>query len=156
MANGYFPSETILANLEGQNLEGPGALTKSLLGNQVSVYQDGETPPSIYVLGNGQLLPGSKVTKADIQTCAGVVHIIDEVMLPDDPSAAVFPSSAPPLVETPASEAEGPITSQPRCKPGLNVTDTPSEAPGSSFVVDYDEDADAVPPAAGAGAPQIT
>lgn len=140
IVEGYFPSTAILENLDGQNLTSQGAVAKSLLGNQVQVFQDGETPAGIYVVGNGQSLPGSKVTTPDIDTCAGVVHIIDAVMLPNDPSAAVLPSEAPVLAEAPASEApmaEGPITSEPRCKPGL-FNDTDSSA-GPSATVDADD-----------------
>lgn len=81
MAMGYFPSATILTSLEGETLDSPGASVTSLGDATLTVRQDGMSPAGIYVTAEGQGAPGAKVITADIETCAGVIHIIDALLV---------------------------------------------------------------------------
>ena len=100
VAEGHYPSATVLAALEGENLESPGASVTTLLDETLTVRQDGMCPAGIYVNAAGQEVPGAKVITADIETCAGVIHIIDKVLVaggagtqPSDVTRQMIPRS---------------------------------------------------------------
>lgn len=80
VAEGYYPSATVLAALEGETLDSAGASVTTLLGENLTLKQDGMTPAGVYVTAEGQEAPGAKVSTADIETCAGVIHVIDKVL----------------------------------------------------------------------------
>lgn len=40
----------------------------------------------MYVAAEGQELPGAKVVVLDVETCAGVIHVIDKVLQADAPT----------------------------------------------------------------------
>ena len=53
VAEGHYPSATVLAALEGENLESPGASVTTLLDETLTVRQDGMSPAGIYVTAAG-------------------------------------------------------------------------------------------------------
>lgn len=127
MAQGYFTSPVLLEQLAGQTLDSPGGGLNTFLGEgALTVRQDGMTPPSIYVTAAGQELPGAKVTTADIETCAGVIHIIDKVLI----ATAAGPVSVAPALES--DEAVAPAAGEVRCRPGLL-------APGAAAPPGFDD-----------------
>jgi hypothetical protein len=126
LAQGYFPSSNIISQLTGQTLKSPGASILTVVNETLTVRQDGMKPPGIYVAAAGQLAPGAKVTTADIETCAGVIHVINKVLLPDGAAVAASEAPAPELVSAAPSSEPGAVS--PRCDPNL-FADVPADAP---------------------------
>lgn len=75
----YLPSSTVIEAVSA----GP-AMLATVAGTDVTASLEGE---DVYVAAEGQDLPGAKVVVLDVETCAGVIHVVDKVLLADAPIA---------------------------------------------------------------------
>lgn len=98
---GALPSDAILGVL-GDADDGTTTVSTLLGGDLVVSTVDG----TIFVRSGGIEAPGAAVETADVETCAGVVHVIDTVLLPGDSAESpateeeMAPATAPEAVRT--------------------------------------------------------
>lgn len=76
----------------------------TLLGANLETSLDGE---DLIVTPEGTTI-AAKVITTDVETCAGIVHVVDKVLIPvvENAGAATAPTAAAPAAATPVAEFE--------------------------------------------------
>lgn len=117
------------AILEALGDAGGSAIVPTLAGSELLVTTSGG---GLFLQSRGLEGPGAEVTAADVSTCAGVVHVIDTVLLPTQVDGTEVPFVTDGMMPA-GGPMEGPEMAPgmgPEMGPGMGPDMGPDMAPG--------------------------
>ncbi len=128
-----------------------------------SSISEGQTEPDVstFILGTGNVEPGPMIISGNVKACNGIIHVIDQIILPgatDAPTSAPVATTPAPVIPTdaPVVPTSAPVVSIfPSGAPFVSTVPTATDAPVGSTEAPTPSTVESVAPSVAPVAPSV-